>query len=52
MAEMVDGPLASRLRMTQQPLSSRFAMNWSLIRTGDRDLLVSWDSTRPTTSPS
>jgi D-alanyl-D-alanine-carboxypeptidase/D-alanyl-D-alanine-endopeptidase len=40
MAEMVDGPLASRLRMTQQPLSSRFAMNWSLMRAGDRDLLV------------
>jgi D-alanyl-D-alanine-carboxypeptidase/D-alanyl-D-alanine-endopeptidase len=40
MAEMVDGPLASRLRMTQQPLSAGFAMNWMLRRSGGRDLLV------------
>lgn len=40
MAEMGDGPLASRLRMTQQPLSARFAMNWMLMRSGGRDLLV------------
>lgn len=39
-AEMADGPLAARLRMTQQPLTARFAMNWALARAGGRDLLV------------
>ncbi len=39
-AQLDDGPLASRLRMTQQPLSAAFAMNWMLTRAGGHDLLV------------
>ena len=39
-AQMHDGPLAARLRMTQQPLSPRFAMNWARMRVDGREWLV------------
>lgn len=39
-AEMRDGPLAARLRLTQQPLSADFAMNWGRMRVEGREWLV------------
>ena len=39
-AEMADGPLAARLRLTQQPVAANFAMNWVRVRIDGRELLV------------
>jgi CubicO group peptidase (beta-lactamase class C family) len=39
-AEMSDGPLAARLRLTQQPLAANFAMNWALAHVDGHDLLL------------